>query len=80
MLAGAISAIFEPVLSDAKAKNLPIWLESTNVHAKEVYEHFGFKVIGDVRIGKGLVGSDGWAKDDGEGVLVWGMIAGLDGW
>lgn len=57
-----------------------MWLEATNAHAREVYEHFGFKVVGEVRIGKGVVGDDGWLKNDGEGVLVWGMIAGLQGW
>lgn len=77
---GAVTTIFEPFLAEAKEKNLPIWLESTNAHAKAVYERFGFKVVGETRIGKGVVGSDGWGKEDGEGVLVWGMIAGLDGW
>lgn len=77
-----MTAIFEPFIAEAKAKNVPVWLESTNPHAKSVYEHFGFKVIGETRIGKGIVSSDGWAKEagDGEGVQAWGMIAGLDGW
>ena len=77
---GAITAIVKPFLADAKAKNLPVWLESTNAHAKSVYEHFGFEVVGETRIGKGIVGSDGWVKDGGEGVQSWGMIAGLNGW
>ncbi|KAF2438212.1 hypothetical protein P171DRAFT_399102 [Karstenula rhodostoma CBS 690.94] len=77
---GAVSAIFEPFLAEAKANNIPVWLESTNAHAKGVYEFFGFKVVGSTRIGKGIVGSDGWAKEGGEGVETWGMIAGLDGW
>lgn len=77
---GAITTIFAPFLAKAKAENLPVWLESTNAHAKDVYEHFGFKVVGEKRIGEGIVGSDGWAKEGGEGVLSWGMIAGLDGW
>ena len=77
---GAITAIFETFLADAKSKNLPVWLESTNAHAKGVYEHFGFKVVAEPRIGKGIVDSDGWAKEGGEGVQTWAMIAGLDGW
>ncbi|KAL1610719.1 hypothetical protein SLS60_002389 [Paraconiothyrium brasiliense] len=77
---GAVTAIFEPFLAEAKAKNVPVWLESTNEHAKGVYEHFGFKVVGQTRIGKGIAGRDGWAKEGGEGIETWGMIAGLDGW
>ena len=79
---GAVTAIFEPILAEAKAKNIPVWLESTNAHAKGIYEHFGFKVVGEARIGKGIASSDGWVKQggDGAGVQAWGMIAGLDGW
>ena len=77
---GAVREIFEPFLAEAKAKNVPVWLESTNAHAKEVYKFFGFRVVGETRIGKGFVGSDGWAKEGGEGVQTWGMIAGLNGW
>ncbi|KAJ4349333.1 uncharacterized protein N0V89_007947 [Didymosphaeria variabile] len=77
---GAVTAIFEPFLAEAKAKNIPVWLESTNAHAKGVYEYFGFKVVGQIRIGKGIAGSDGWVKEGGDGVETWGMIAGLDGW
>jgi hypothetical protein len=75
-----VTTIIEPFLANAKTENIPVWLESTNAHAKAVYEHFGFKVVGSTRIGKGIVGSDGWSKEGGEGVEAWGMIAGLDGW
>ncbi|KAF2121244.1 hypothetical protein BDV96DRAFT_640639 [Lophiotrema nucula] len=77
---GAITALFNPYLQAAKEENLPVWLEATNAHARQVYEYFGFKVVGEVLVGKGIANSNGYVEEGGDGVLVWGMIAGLDGW
>ncbi|KIX03053.1 uncharacterized protein Z518_06603 [Rhinocladiella mackenziei CBS 650.93] len=74
---GAIRGLIEPFLQKACEENLPVWLEATNRHAKEVYSYFGFRVAEEVRIGKGVVNAEGWVQADGEGVLLWGMVAGL---
>ncbi|EXJ80278.1 hypothetical protein A1O1_08420 [Capronia coronata CBS 617.96] len=74
---GAIRNLVEPFLRKAKDQNLPVWLEATNEHARDVYIHLGFRVVEEVRIGVGVVNAEGWAEPGGEGVLNWGMVAGL---
>ncbi|KAK4943429.1 hypothetical protein LTR10_016920 [Elasticomyces elasticus] len=74
---GAVRGLIEPYLQKAREDNLPAWLEATNSHARDVYTHFGFKVVDDFRIGKGIVNGQGWIEHNGEGVLIYAMIAGL---
>ncbi|OAP62385.1 hypothetical protein AYL99_04588 [Fonsecaea erecta] len=74
---GAIRNLVDPFLKKAQEQNMPVWLEATNQHAREVYTHLGFKTVAHVRIGEGIVNAEGWAQQDGEGVLVYGMLAGL---
>jgi hypothetical protein len=66
--------VIEPFLQKAREQNVPVWLEATNRHARDVYAHFGFQVADEVRIGKGVINADGWAEQGGEGVLLWGMM------
>lgn len=65
------------MLEKAREDNLPAWLEATNDHARDVYAHLGFKVVDRFRIGEGVVDSEGWTRENGEGVLIYVMIAGL---
>ncbi|OQU97070.1 hypothetical protein CLAIMM_03072 [Cladophialophora immunda] len=74
---GAIRNLVEPFLQKAREQNIPVWLEATNQHAREVYTHLGFKTVEEVRIGEGVVNAEGWAQPNGEGVLTYGMVAGL---
>ncbi|KIX95940.1 uncharacterized protein Z520_08195 [Fonsecaea multimorphosa CBS 102226] len=75
--AGAVRNLVDPFLKKAREQNVPVWLEATNQHAREVYTHLGFKTVEYVRIGEGIVNAEGWAQPDGEGVLTYGMVAGL---
>lgn len=74
MASGAVRGVIEPFLHKAREENLPVWLEATNSHARDVYKYFGFKVVEEVRIGLGIVNEEGWAQEGGEGVLMWGML------
>jgi hypothetical protein len=56
---------------------VPVWLETNSTHARSIYEYFGFKIVEETRLGVGVVDADGWAKEDGEGLGLWGLI--LDG-
>lgn len=69
-----IRALFEPYLQRAQEAGLPAWLEATNEHARDVYAHFGFKVVGEVIIGQGTIDSNGSVVEGGEGVIIYGMI------
>ncbi|EXJ63615.1 uncharacterized protein A1O5_11376 [Cladophialophora psammophila CBS 110553] len=73
----AIRNLVDPFLKKAREQNIPVWLEATNQHAREVYSHLGFRTVEQVRIGEGIVNADGWAQPNGEGVLTYGMVAGL---
>jgi len=42
---GAIRAVLEPYIERAKSERLPIWLIAGNEHARDVYAHFGFRVL-----------------------------------
>lgn len=58
----------------AQADNMPIWLESSTTGSKRLYEREGFRAVGEIVIGKNIVGADGEAKKDGEGVTMWPMV------
>jgi hypothetical protein len=72
---GVIRALFEPYLQQAQEAGLPAWVEATNEHARDVYAHFGFKVIEEVVIGEGSIDRDGNLVSGGKGVVIYGMIS-----
>ncbi|TVY80743.1 Uncharacterized protein LSUE1_G002553 [Lachnellula suecica] len=71
---GAIRALFQPFLLKAEEAGLPTWVEATNDHARDVYIHFGFKVVEEVKIGEGSVDGTGNLVPGGSGVVIYGMI------
>ena len=71
---GAIRALFEPYLQKAREAGRPVWLESTNEHARDVYTHFGFKVMEEVTIGQGSVDENGSRVKGGKGIVIYGML------
>lgn len=74
ILTGVIRALLEPYLKQAQEANVPAWLEATNTHARDVYAHFGFQVVEEVIIGKGIAAKNGNLEAGGEGVVLYGMI------
>jgi hypothetical protein len=71
---GAVSAVVRPFLERTKADGVPAWLEAVDLHAVEIYEHYGFRVVEKMIVGKGRAGQDGWPEENGEGFAVWAMI------
>ncbi|KAI1621533.1 hypothetical protein EDD37DRAFT_638370 [Exophiala viscosa] len=67
---GAVRAVIEPYVARAKKEGLPIWLVAANERARDVYQYFGFSVVGIVwSYPKGRVEGDGQ-----KGVPTWCMV------
>jgi N-acetylglutamate synthase-like GNAT family acetyltransferase len=66
----------------ATEANLPIWLEATTAKSRDIYLKLGFKVVQEIVIGKGRVGSDGLVTkaENAVGVPLWGMVWRPDGY
>ena len=71
---GAISAVVCPFLERARSGNVAVWLEATSLHARGVYEHFGFRVVETIVVGAGERDVNGSFEEHGPGVPVWGMV------
>lgn len=74
MHVGAVRALLDPYLHRASEEGVPVWLEATSEHSRDVYLHFGFKVTDTVVIGRGSVDEDGNRVSGGNGYPVFGMI------
>ena len=71
---GAVRAIMDTYLNKAKEEGLPVWLESTNIHARDVYLHLGFKVVEEVWLAVGKADKFGNRIEGGEGIIIYAMI------
>jgi hypothetical protein len=71
---GAITAIIQPFLDRARAEGVPAWLEAVDEHSVKVYEHFGFRLVEKITLGRGKHNSLGWPEEGGEGFSGWCMI------
>lgn len=72
---GLVRAAMEPYLQKASEEGLPVWIEATTEHSRDVYAHLGFQLIDEVKIGAGKADRDGNARFGGEGATVYCMIA-----
>ncbi|CAI6094864.1 unnamed protein product, partial [Clonostachys chloroleuca] len=63
---GHASELLAHLQNRAREGKHPIWLEATTDPSRELYLKLGFEVVGDINLGKGVVGKDGLPKDDGE--------------
>ncbi|CCH42247.1 hypothetical protein BN7_1791 [Wickerhamomyces ciferrii] len=70
---GSISPLINPYLSKAKEQDVPVLLFAVNDHAKDIYIHFGFKVLATIKIGEGKVDSNGDRDSNGVGLAVYMM-------
>ncbi|ERF73128.1 hypothetical protein EPUS_09126 [Endocarpon pusillum Z07020] len=71
---GAVSAVMRPFLQRAEEDGVPAWLISVDLHAVQVYEHYGFRVCEKIIIGQGVARPDGWPEEGGEGFALWAMV------
>lgn len=74
---GAVRKLIEPFVKKGQDQGVPVYLEATSTHARDVYIHMGFRVLEEARVGEGIVNAQGWAEPGGEGVLIWAMAAGI---
>lgn len=71
---GLAGATLQRVQEEARKDGKALWLESTSPTSRDLYARHGFKVVQEVVLGKGQVGTDGLRKKGGEGVSLWGMV------
>lgn len=45
VLIGAVTAVLQPFIDQAAAGGKPIWLVTSNEHARDIYQHFGWQVV-----------------------------------
>lgn len=74
LVTGAISAVVRPFLQRAKESGAAVWLEAVDRRGVAIYEHFGFRLVEEITLGKGQVNSAGWPEDNGEGVSGYAMM------
>lgn len=74
-LLGVVRALIETYLQKAQEEGVPAWVEATSEHSRDVYTHLGFKMAEIVRLAVGKADKDGFRKEGGEGIAVYGMIA-----
>jgi hypothetical protein len=72
---GVVRALVDPWLQRARAEVVPAWLEAITEHSRQVYEHLGFRTVGEGRFGVGKANARGELEEGGEGMVVYGMIA-----
>ena len=73
---GAVRAIIEPYVRQARREGMPMWLEAGNERAKDVYMWVGgFRQVGEIWSGVGEFDRKGNRKEGGEGVPTWLMVA-----
>ena len=71
---GIASAVVAEYKRKAIEDGLPIWLESTTPKSRDIYARQGFKVVQEMRLGKGSFDETGGPEDGGPGVPLWAMI------
>lgn len=73
-ISGLASALVKHYQAIATGDGLPIWLESSTEHSRNLYTRLGFETVHEMVMGKGRAAADGTACEGGEGVKIWGMI------
>ena len=73
--AGVVRALIVTYLKKARAEGILVWLEAITEHGRQVYEHLSFRTVAEVRLGVGKATSKGELDANGEGLIVYGMLA-----
>ncbi|KAL4993148.1 hypothetical protein BDV10DRAFT_198550 [Aspergillus recurvatus] len=72
---GVVRALVGPYLEKVRKQGVPIWIEAISEHGHCVYDHLGFRTVAELRLGVGRTNSGGELDENGEGMLVYGMVA-----
>jgi hypothetical protein len=70
----SVADVFRPVLAMASSKGWPVCLEATSPRARDIYEHLGFNIIEEIRVGVGHVDGEGRRLESGPGIPMWAMV------
>jgi hypothetical protein len=73
---GTVHALIKPYFQKAQEAGQPACVEATNEHARDVSAHFGFQVVERIVIGEGIADLTGNLVPGGDGIRIYGMIAG----
>ncbi|RYP47449.1 hypothetical protein DL768_006511 [Monosporascus sp. mg162] len=71
---GLASKVLSYMQDKARGDGRPLWLEATTQNSRRLFSKHGFQDVGEIILGKGVVGPDGAPKKNGEGVTIWGMV------
>ncbi|KAF2757159.1 hypothetical protein EJ05DRAFT_477377 [Pseudovirgaria hyperparasitica] len=71
---GLAAAQMRRVQTVAREAGKPVWLEATTKKSCMLYRKLGWQVTEEVILGKNVVDTQGFQKDGGEGVKIWGML------
>jgi len=71
---GMAAQLLAYMQDQARGDGRPLWLEATTPLSRDLYAKQGFEIVGEVNLGRGVVGGDGVRKVGGEGITVWGMV------
>lgn len=71
---GLASKLVAQYQEKAAAENVPIWIEATTAHSRDVYARQGFRVVQDMCLGKGTHAASGVMEKGGPGVVLYTMI------
>lgn len=71
-----MTALIGQYLEKARADGIPVWLEAISEHGRQVYEHLSFRTVEEIRLGVGKVNPKGEPDENGQGMVVYGMLAG----
>ena len=74
-VSGVVRALVEPYLQLAQEEGIPVFLEASNAHARDVYTHFGFQTVEEVVVGVGHIDEEGSIVAGGRGVTLYAMMA-----
>ena len=71
---GLASEVVARFQQKATADGLPIWLEATTKHSRDVYKRLGFEELHEMKLGKGTHAASGVVEKGGAGVSTFAMI------
>ena len=71
---GIASKVVAKWQEKAATDGLPIWLEATTKHSRDIYERLGFQEVQEMRLGRGTHAPSGKFEKGGEGVSIWAMV------
>lgn len=71
---GVVRAVIDTYLRKAREANVPVVLGATNTSARDMYLHYGFKLVEKFIVGRGNTSPNGSPQERGARIPVFFMI------